>query len=209
MSGVLARAVMLLASRSMGSARREWAFAMQAEFGAAAAEGKAFSFALGCLIAAWREMPFHREGRLSLASHAIALGFLVPIAAIQFLFAGGLAYSERLPGQGDPVGIENAFLGGAQLAASPFLLVLWLALGAAHLRLAWFLLERDWARVFRTGAMIVAATATLAIYMSVLFLEDARLALQVAMTLVELGVIAAAARWYDQSGMFAVPEELA
>lgn len=200
---------MLLASRALGEARREWAFAMQAEFGAAAAEGKAFSFALGCLIAAWREMPSHREGRLSLASHAVALGFLVPMAAIQFVFAGGLVYSAKLHGQSSPFDVENAFLGGAQLAAIPFLLVLWVVLGAAHLRLAWLLLECDWARVFKTGAMIVAATATLAIYMSVLFLEDARLALQLAITLIELGALAAAVRWHGKNGISAAPEGLA
>ena len=72
MTAALSRAVMSLAICCLGESRREWALAMQAEFEAATAEGEAFAFATGCLIAAWCEMPKHAEGRLVLANYALA-----------------------------------------------------------------------------------------------------------------------------------------
>lgn len=56
--------------------------------------------------------------------------------------------------------------------------------------------------------MIVAGTATLAIYMGVLFLDDARLALHAAAIAVELVAVLAAARWHGKIGVFALPKEL-
>lgn len=143
MRAPVATALMILAARCLGKTRHQWALAMQIEFEAAAAEGKQLPFAIGCLFAACRELPAHQEGRLSLANHALALGFLLPMAAVQFLYAGGLPYSAEVHGMLDPAGSQNPYLAGAQLAAVPSLLFLWLMLGAAHLRLAWAVLERD------------------------------------------------------------------
>jgi hypothetical protein len=71
-------------------------------------------------------------------------------------------------------------------------------LGAGHLRLAWFVLERDWSRVISTGALTVAASATLVIFTGVLFLNDASVALQASLLAVELSAIYASARWHSQ-----------
>lgn len=208
MKAAAARAVMILTTRCLGKTRHQWARAMQIEFEAAAAEGKQLPFAIGCFIAACREIPAHREGRLSLANHVLALGFLVPMAAAQFLYAGSLPYSADVHGMLGPAGTQNPYLAGAQLAAVPSLLFLWFTLGAAHLRLAWVVLERDWSRAFNMSAMIVAGTATLAIYTGVLFLDDARLILHAAAIAVELVAVSAAARWHGISATV-LPEELA
>ena len=202
-----ARAIMILAARCLGKARHEWARAMQIEFEAAVPEGKRLPFAIGCLIAACRELPRHQEGRLSLANHALALGMLVPMAAIQLLHAGHLGHFAFVHGVVDPASSGNPYLADAHLAAVPSLLLLWLILSGAHLRLAWVLLEKDWARVFSVSAMIVAGTATLAIYMGVLFLHDARLVLHGVLMAIELTAVFVTARWHAQSGAFAPAEE--
>jgi hypothetical protein len=204
-----ARAIMILAGRCLGKARHEWARAMQTEFEAAVPEGRRLPFALGCLVVACREMPKHREGRLSIGNHALALGLLVPTAAFLLVAAGRLGHSAVVYGVVDPAGSQNPFLAGGQLAAAPSLLLLWLMLAAAHLRLAWVLLERDWARVFSASAMIVAGTVTLAIYTSLLFLDDARSMQRAIVTAIELTAVFAAARWHGQSSAFGMPEDLA
>ena len=162
MIDALAGAIMILAGRCLGTARGEWARAMQIEFEAAVPAGRRLPFAIGCLVAACREMPRHREGRLSIASHALALAFLVPMAAMLLLHASRIGRSAYVEGVVDSAGSRNPFLAGGQMAAAPCLLLLWGMLGAAHLCHAWVLLERDWPRVFNVSAMIVAGTATLA-----------------------------------------------
>jgi len=84
MTAAVSRALMALAICCLGESRREWALAMRGEFEAAIEEREPLAFAAGCLIAAWREMPKHAEGRLVLANHALALGLLVPVAVFQF-----------------------------------------------------------------------------------------------------------------------------
>jgi len=209
MTDAVARAIMILARRCLGKARCEWARAMQIEFDAAIPEGRRLPFALGCLIAACREMPKHREGRLSLGNHALALGLLVPAAAFLLRDAGRLGHSALVYGVVDSAGSQNPFLAGGQLAAAPSLLLLWLMLGAAHLRLAWVLLEKDWSRVFNVSAMIVAGTVTLAIYTSVLFLDDAGSLQRAIVTAIELAAVFGLARWHGQSSAFNLPQESA
>lgn len=208
MMAAAARAIMILAARCLGKARHEWAHAMQIEFEAAVPERKQLPFAIGCLITACREIPRHQEGRLALANHALALGMLIPMAAIQLLHAGRLGHFAYVYGVVDPVSSRNPYLADAQLAAAPSLLLLWLILSGAHLRLAWVLLEKDWSRVFSVSAMIVAGTATLAIYMGVLYLHDARLVLHAVLMAIELAAVFVAARWHAQSSAFTPPEEL-
>ncbi len=78
---------MALAVRSLGEHRIAWAQAMAAEFKAAEEDGRPLRFALGCLIGAWRMMPAHAEGRFVLASYALSLGVLIPVAAMLALAA--------------------------------------------------------------------------------------------------------------------------
>jgi len=193
----LSRALMQLATCCLGESRREWALAMQAEFEEAGDARTLLSFACGCLIAAWCELPRHAEGRLSALSHAIALGLLVPLASIQFLC--GLKSSMVLGGLEsglDPGWSHNPFLAGAQNSAMPVLHILWLMLGAWHLHLAWVLLERDWERVARTGALIAAATLTLFTFMAVLLLSTQAMMALAAILAIETIFILTLARWH-------------
>jgi hypothetical protein len=209
----LSKAMMSLAMGCLGESRREWAFAMRGEFGAAVEEGRPLPFAAGCLMAACREMPRHPEGRLALASHALALGLLIPMAALQFVCAIGFPSAPQ--GSGLIHGMLAAgwtqapYLVSAQQSAVPALLFLRLLLGAGQLRLAWVLLERDWTQAFNIGALIAAVMVTLFLFMEVLFLNGLVLILQVAVLAIELSAVLVAARSHAQLSLDAAPEILA
>lgn len=197
----LSRIIMTLATASMGESRREWAMAMEAEFAAAAADDAQFRFATGCLIAAWRDMLRVEEGRFMLTSYALALGLILPMAALQVgcaLF--GLPY--LYPGGG---GLAGALLEGRahehllrslyQSAILPMAL-LQLLIGFGHVRVAWGMLERDWAGVTRTGTAILAGAVTLILFMSIFFLDSRQALLLGSIVGVELAIIAILARWH-------------
>src|SRR5439155_14596231 len=82
MSVTVSRALVALAARSLGPSRRVWAEAMEVELYTAIEDGRPLVFATGCLLAAWRELPAHPEGRLTLARHALAIGLIVPVAGL-------------------------------------------------------------------------------------------------------------------------------
>ena len=193
MTRFVATAVMALAVRCLGDHRREWAFAMEAEFEAAAEDGRPLAFAIGCLAAAWRGMPTHAEGRFVLASHALAIGLLVPMAAL--LLMGVLFGFPHLPAIGG--GPEPIFT-DAHWSAVPSLAGLVLLLGVGRLLLAWALLDRDWARVAVIGRLNAAVAATLVTFAGVLFLDDTRALLQAAALAVELIIVATMACWHDR-----------
>ncbi len=210
MTAAVARAVMALASCCLGESRREWARAMQAEFDAAIAAGKPLAFATGCLIAAWREMPRQAEGRLVVATYALALGVLIPMAVFQFARAFGYSYAFAeggRPGFALLAGAtQNPYFAWSQFSAVPGLLVLWLLLGMGHLRLAWALVDRDWLCVVKVGALIGATIVTLFIFMAVLLLDVTTLISQAAALAIELTAILAAARWHARLCPNAAPE---
>jgi hypothetical protein len=174
---------------------------MQAELEAAAEEGKALPFALGCLAAAAREMPRCAEGRFVLTIHGLALGIMIPMAAFQ-LGCALLDLPYLYPGRD---GLSGALLDAAphepllrslyQAAIAPISLLL-LALAISQLRIAWAMLDRDWTRVTRLGTLMAAIAATLIIFMNVLFLDSSRALLQVAALAAELGSVAIVARWH-------------
>jgi hypothetical protein len=199
-TAIVARAVMRLAARSLGESRRDWALAMQGEFEAAIEDRRPLAFATGCLIAAWREMPAREQGRFALASHALALGLLIPMAGLQLACAAG--FPQQLTGQGWLSAVKGTaqvpYLADAGRNAVPAFIVLWLLLGMGHLRLAWVLLERDWSRVARIAALMAAASATLIIFTGTLFLDDAGAAVQAALLGIELSAVYAFARWHDR-----------
>ena len=205
----VARAMMSVATCSLGENRREWALAMHAEFEAAAAEGEAFAFATGCLIAAWCEMPKHAEGRLVLANYALALGLLIPMAVFQF--ASAIGFSSILIGGGSDATLlagasHNPYAAYMQLNAAPCLLVLWLLLSTGHLCLAWALVDRDWSRVVKVCALIAATMVTLFIVMGVLLLDVTFLISQVPALAIELASLLAAERWHARLFGNAGPE---
>jgi hypothetical protein len=201
MKTLFARALMALAICALDQSRRDWAMAMRAEYEEATAEGASLSFAAGCLIAAWREMLTRPEGQFTLTSYGLALGLILPMAAIQIGCAVlGLPY--LYPGQH---GLPGALLlGGAQehhmrsvyQAAIPVMAFLLLLLGIGQLCIAWAMLDRNWARVARIFMLTFAAAATLIIFMGALFIDSRQALLQTAVLLVELATIWMVARWH-------------
>jgi len=176
MKATLARCIMTVAVRCFSDRRHQWASAMAAEFETAADEGEALSFAIGCLATALAEMPKHEEGRFALASHILALGVMLPIAALLVssvprgfaLLAPSSESAVALLGSGYPAfGINEANQVGLPLMA-----LLTLTLGFGHLALAWAILERDWKRVTAIGSMGAAIVVTLLVFSSILFFGD-------------------------------------
>ena len=199
MTTAAARALMSLTTCCLGEDRREWALAMEGEFEVAVEKGEPLAFAAGCLIAAWGEMPRHEEGRLVLANYILALGLLIPMGFLQFACAIG--FPNLFTAQNGPYRMlfdgsaQGLFLADAQLTARPALVLIWLLLGIGHLRLAWVLVERDWARVIDVGAAIAATTVTILIFSGVLLFDVPSLIPQAAALAIELSLILVMARW--------------
>lgn len=192
----LSRALMTLATGSLGESRRDWAAAMESEFDAAVADGTPLAFAAGCLIAAWREVPRHAEGRLVMANYGLALGLFIPMAVLLIGQVTGLPLLLTGSADGIPTaGVSvSPYLVWSRLSAAPMLLMLWLLLGIAHLGLAWTVVEQDWSRAIKVGALIGAATFTLVLLMAVLFLDLEPVAPEAVAMAVELGLVALVAR---------------
>jgi uncharacterized membrane protein len=177
---------------------------MQTEFEAAREDGKPLSFALGCLMAAWRELPAHDEGRFMIASHVFAFVLLIPTAA---LLASSIvtdfphSYLGQVEALGLPgvVGEQQPLLNEANRSAVPSLAILLAGLAAAHLRIAWLVLERDWPRVAALGILLAAATVTLIIFTAVVFAHYAFPLTLAAALAIELTGISALARWHARS----------
>ena len=199
MRATLARMVMALAVCCLDEGRREWARAMRMEFETAVEDGKPLRFAIGCLTAAARELVTREEGRFVLTSYALALGLMLPMAALQigcavlglpYLYAGHGGLSGSLAAGGAP----EVLMRGVYQAAVPSLSVLLLLVGIGQLRIAWAMLERDWSGVMRMGALTLAAAATLILFMGALFIDGSQALLQAAVLLVELATVFVVAR---------------
>ncbi|WP_380785490.1 hypothetical protein [Sphingomonas sp. R86521] len=185
--------------------------AMEAEFEAAVEDRRPFLFALGCLFAAWREMGKHSEGRLTLANYALALGLLIPMAALQFQQAVGFLTSA----EGQAFGTSgfgagpNPYLIWSQNSAIPILLIIRLLLGMAHLCLAWMLVEGDWSRALKCGTLIAAAMITLSLFTGVLMLDLSPLRVQFLKLAIELAAVVSISRWHIRVLSDGLPEPLA
>jgi hypothetical protein len=193
------RFLMALAACCLGRHRREWALAMQVEFEEALEDGKPLTFAMGCFVGVCREIPGHREGRFALASHAIALGLIIPIAALLIsgpLFGFSLLHSGHAPLHGmlDGAGAQ-LLLNQSTRGAAPALVLLILSLTAGHLAIAWAMLDRNWNGVALVARLNAAATVTLIVVAGVLFLDEAWVSLPVAGLLVELAAVSSLMRW--------------
>lgn len=200
MIAALSRTLLALAVHCLGNHRRDWAVAMQVEFEDAREDRRPLAFALGCLTAACRELPMHDEGRFAIARHVLALGVIVPVAALMVSsiltgfpssFLGHVGVHDLLEmstGQGPLLSEGNRF-------AIPALALLVLLLSALNLRIAWLALEGDWERLAKTGALTAAATATLFILSAVVFVDLIAALTQAAVLTVELSAAAALARW--------------
>lgn len=160
------RLLLALAIRSLPAHRHVWAQAMAAEFESAEADGRSFSFALGCLYGAWRTLPDHDEGRLALASHAVVLGLLVPMAAISAVAA---LFGFPCVEVGDGIvpflvghGAHPSLLTPGTRAVAPALTLVMVLLTMSQLSLAWRALDRDWSRVAAAMRFNAAGLTTLA-----------------------------------------------
>jgi len=200
MSRALARMLIALAAALLGEHRHDWAGAMAAEFDAADEDGLGLSFAFGCLAAACRDLPSHAQGRFALAAHALALVLIVPTAALlaagliadfpHSVFARTAAFGLLEAGTG-----REPLLTEANAAALPSLAALTLIIAAAHVRIAWLVLERDWTRVAATGALAAAASVTLILFSAVVFGAHGAALAHTAALAFELAGAAALARW--------------
>ncbi len=193
---------MVLTVRSLGSHRSAWAQAMAAELEVAEEHGRPLRFALGCLIAAWRMMPAHTEGRFVLASYALSLGILIPMAAMLTLaaafgfpfFAAGHGVDGYLWGSGTHVLLLNA----GNLMVAPSLTLLMLLMAALHLPLAWWILDGDWDRVAAVNCFGAATATTLTIVTSCAGLDPSCLLLPIGVLATEMGAIWALTRWHHR-----------
>ena len=194
MTAGLAPLVMALARRCLPPDGRDWGQAMQAEFDVARRDGRPLGFALGCLIAAWRRMPFHHDGRIALASHALALGLIVPIATFhlgcavsgaRFMLSGHDPYHAMLMAGG----ASGRALAAAYRAATPALTVLVLLLGLAHLLIAWAVLDRRWRRAATLWLVAAAIAATLVGGIGLTAPSARGIAIQLAALAIELAAI--------------------
>jgi hypothetical protein len=184
--------------------------AMEAEFEAAAEDGGPFVFAIGCLMAACREMVRHEEGRLALANYTLAIGFLIPMAVRQFHQAMNVFWSLQ---QDTPHALlaaeigRNPYLTWSQNSALPVLLLMWLLPAMAHLGLAWVVVEKDWPRVVKFGALIGAAMMTLWLFMAILILDLSPLGGQAARLAVEFAGVLTIAQWHARVAANTAHEE--
>ncbi|WP_157082889.1 hypothetical protein [Sphingomonas asaccharolytica] len=212
MTAKLACAVMALTGACLGDRRRDWALAMRGELDVAVAEGRPLTFAVGCLTSALRDMPNQAEGRFTLTSHAVALG-LLPIVALlivgtgagfPFLPTGHAGISGWLAGSGE----HSPLLTPWNRGFAPSLAVLIWGLIAGHLLMPWFILERNWTRVGTLARINSAATVTLVLFTTVLFLDMAFLLLPVAVLAIELAASWCLYRWQEDLFVEAPPGTL-
>ena len=198
MTRVLSRALMALATACMGDDRQDWSMAMQAELEVAASDGHALSFAVGCLFAGCGQMVTSVQGRFTLTGYAVALGIMVPMAALQvgcaifglpYLYPGehGLAGAMLVDGSREPL-LRSIYLG-----AVPALSLIQLLTGIGHARLAWLVVEHDWSGALRSALWTLAAATVLVLFMGVLFLDSRQALLQGGMIGLELAILAVVA----------------
>ena len=192
---------MTLAACCLGNHRREWALAMQAEFEAALDDGKPLTFAIGCLVGAWRQMPAHEEGRFVLANYILVFSLILPVAAIMLaniITEFSMNFAASGDGASPLASAEHGpLLTDANQSAVPPLAIVVLLLIATHLRIAWLLLERDWQRVAATCRLTAASAVALAIFSSLVFLSGIGL-IHAAVVAVELSGVLILARWHDK-----------
>lgn len=198
----VSRALIIVAGACLGETRRDWAAAMEEEYEAAAEDGHPLSFALGCLTGTVRDMTVHQEGRFVLASHAVVLGVLLPIAA-SFLSALliGFPYLDApealLAGSGGISGVRS-MLNEGNTSAAPALALLVLMLTGLHLLVGWAVLNRDWPRVQIIVRLSAAATVTLSLFTGVIFLEPGTALMLVTALAIEVAAVWTLARWHEQ-----------
>lgn len=204
MRALLARSVMAVAMANLGPDLHAWKRAMAAEFEDAVADGHGLSFSTGCLATAWRALPSHMEGRLTLASYTFILGLILPAAAL--LLLGLLAgYPYVHPAYADMIGplakaetiVPRINAGNA--AAMPALTVLLMLRVSSDTLVAWFAAERDWSRAAAALRWAAAATVALALFAGLIVVDVTCAVLPAFTFAVEALAIALLRRWHGES----------
>ncbi len=157
---------------------------MQGGFEASIADGEPLSFALGCLLAACRARLADPDRRLALASHALAVGLILPLAAVLAVDAiVGFPYLDFA--QDNVVGIlavggasSTLLDNGNRAAASSLSIVVFLLAGTSVL-IAWAILDRNWVRVSAIERFAGAATLTLIMVVGLLGFDETRMILSI------------------------------
>ncbi len=207
----LARLLMGMAVAAMAVDRRDWSRAIAAEYDAAAADGRALSFAAGCLVAAWRSLLTGAAGRFVVTGYAVALGIMLPMAALQIgcaIFGLPYLYPDQrgLAGALLVGGDHEALLRSLYLAALPALALIQMVAGVGHLRLAWCVVEQDWAGALRWSLWTLAGVTALVIVMAVLFLDARQAIAQAVVVAAELAMLHVVARRDDAARVPAASE---
>ena len=198
----LARTIVALAARTLGTCHADWAQAMKAELDVAIDDGRPMSFAAGCLLASWRQMLRFPEGRLTLASHLLAIGIIVPLAAL-WLWLGLLGYPYLAIGnvgvwgfiEGRSEQIPLLLVGEWSLAPALTMVILLQSVG--QLLLAWFLLERDWPRVSSVARFNAATLTTLLLVTSIIAVVGYGVLFGITALITETLAVLALAWWHD------------
>lgn len=202
MKVMFARALLRLARAILGERNSAWASAMRSELDEAVDVGEPVSFAFGCLIASLRHLPAHGEGRLRIVMNMLALLMIVPLSGLQI--GNALLGLPSLLGKG---GIAALFASGSKVgglvtgvygATFPLIFMLAVLLALAHLRIAWTLLERDWARLTASCAFALAVSVTLTLLMGALLLDIRPALLQVLLLVSEFVTIGGIVLWHSQ-----------
>ena len=198
----LAWTIVALAARTLGTRHADWAQAMKAELDVAIDDGRPMSFAAGCLLASWRQMLRFSEGRLTLASHLLAIGIIVPLAAL-WLWLGLLGYPYLAIGnvgvwgfiEGRSEQIPLLLVGEWSLAPALTMVILLQSVG--QLLLAWFLLERDWPRVSSVARFNAAPLTTLLLVTSMIAVVGYGVLFGITALITETLAVLALAWWHD------------
>ena len=198
----LAWTIVALAARTLGTRHADWAQAMKAELDVAIDDGRPMSFAAGCLLASWRQMLRFSEGRLTLASHLLAIGLIVPLAAL-WLWLGLLGYPYLAIGnvgvwgfiEGRSEQIPLLLVGEWSLAPALTMVILLQSVG--QLLLAWFLLERDWPRVSSVARFNAATLTTLLLVTSMIAVVGYGVLFGITALITETLAVLALAWWHD------------
>ena len=198
----LAWTIVALAARTLGTRHADWAQAMKAELDVAIDDGRPMSFAAGCLLASWRQMLRFSEGRLTLASHLLAIGIIVPLAAL-WLWLGLLGYPYLAIGnvgvwgfiEGRSEQIPLLLVGEWSLAPALTMVILLQSVG--QLLLAGFMLERDWPRVSSVARYNAATLTTLLLVTSIIAGVGYGVLFGITALITETLAVLALAWWHD------------
>jgi hypothetical protein len=205
MTASFSRIIMTVATASLGAHRGDWKLAMESEFDAATEEGTELSFALGCLTTAWRELPAHLEGQMTLASYTFILGLILPAAALLIVgLLAGYPYVDAsyvgAIGSFAKVEMNMPRINAGNASVVPVLGLILLLRIASDALVAWFAVERDWGRAAAALSSGAAATITLALFAGIAMLDETCVIMPAFTFAIELLAVAMLHRWHDQAG---------